>query len=157
PTVAQARDERSIEEARQREQAAYQPGPKFRVQVSPSADGGLEVVFPPMRLATHALTWTVIFIISMTLFVRALAQLPILASAIWPFVNLFIFTWLIKIWLLTERIVIGSGAVSFTSGLFRITQTMPFTELKAIHAISGPITKRSAIRIRSSGWKRFDV
>jgi hypothetical protein len=157
PTEAQVQDAQSIEQTRQHEQAAYQPSPKFRVQLSPAADGGLEVVFPPMRLATHALTWTVIFLVSMTLFVVAVAQLPILASAIWTFVNLFIFTWLIKVWWLTERVVIGNGAVSFTSGLFRVTQTMPFAELKAIHAISGPITKLSAIRIRSTGWKYFDM
>jgi hypothetical protein len=157
PTEAQARDAQLIAQARQHEQAGYQPGPKFRVQVSPMADGGLEVVFPPMRLATHALTWTVIFLVSMTLFIVAVAKLPIWASVIWTFVNLFIFTWLIKIWWLTERVVIGSSGVSFTSGLFRITQTMPLAELKTIHVITGPITQRSAIRFRSTGWKRFDV
>jgi hypothetical protein len=156
-TQAQAQAARSIEQVRQHEQAAYQPGPAFRARVSPAADGGLEVIFPPMGLAAHALAWSVIFLVSMTLFVVAVSTLPILVSVIWTLVNLFIFTWLIKIWCLTERIVIGSGAVAFTSGLFRITQTMPFADLKAIHAITGPITRQSAVRIRSTGWKHFDV
>jgi hypothetical protein len=157
PTQAQVLDAQSIEQARQHEQAAYQPGPAFRVRVSPAADGGLEVVFPPMGLAAHALAWTVIFLISITLFIVAVPRLPIFASVIWSLVNLFILTWLIKIWWLTERVVISDGAIAFTSGLFRVTQTMPFTELKAIHVITGPITRQSAIRIRSTGWKHFDV
>jgi hypothetical protein len=157
-TEAQAQDARSIEQARDYEQAAYQPGPSFRVRLSPSADGGLEVFFPPMGLAAKgALAWPVIFLVSMTLFVVATPTLPVLVSVIWTLGNLFIFTWLIKIWLLTERVVIGNNAVSFTSGLFRVTQAMPFADLKTIHVITGPITQRSAIRIRSTGWKRFDV
>jgi hypothetical protein len=158
PTQAQAQDARSIKQVRQQDQAAYQPGPSFRVRVTPAADGGLEIIFPPMRLSVNgALTWPVIFMISMTLFVVAVPTLPIIASVIWTLVNLFIFTWLVKIWLLTERIVVGSGTISFTSGLFRITQTMPFAELKAIHVITGPITRQNAVRIRSTGWKHFDV
>jgi hypothetical protein len=157
PTQAQAQDARSIEQVRQHEQAAYQPGPSFRVRVSPAADGSLEIIFPPMGLAAHALAWTVIFLVSMTLFVVAVSRLPVLASVIWTVVNLFIFTWLIKIWWLTERIVVGNGVVSFTSGLFRVTQNMPFVDVKAIHVITGPITRQSAIRIRSNGWKHFDV
>jgi hypothetical protein len=131
--------------------------PALAVRIGPAPEGGTEYVFPPMRSAAPAVTQSVVFLISFGLFIVALVQLPILVSLIWGLVNLLLFAWLLRIWLATERVVIGNGTVSLTSGLFRIKQVMPLDQVRAIHAIAGPMTHRSAIRIKSAGWHHFDV
>jgi hypothetical protein len=157
PTEAEVQDASSIERAQQSEQEEYQPAPTFRVRPSPLPEGGSEVIFPPMPCAAHAVTWSAILLTSLTLFIVAFGQISILMVLVWCLGNLFILTWLLRICWATERIVIGNGTVSLTSGLFRVTQTMPLDQVKAIHVITGPITHKSAIRIRGAGWRHFDV
>jgi hypothetical protein len=153
-TEAQVQDARSIAQARQSEEDAYQPSPTFRVRPGPAPEGGTEVIFPPLRSAAHAIGQSVFFLASLTLFVLVFRQLPILILLIWGLVNFLLCTWLIRIWWATERVVIGNGTVSFTSGLFRVK----LDQVKAIHVIAGPIThQKSAIRILGTGWRHFDV
>jgi hypothetical protein len=154
---AQVQDAQSIARARQRELDAYQPSSTFRVQLGVAPEGGIEVIFPPMRSAAKAPASSLLFLVSLTLFILAFRQLPFLVWLIWLLGNFFLFTWLIRIWWTSERVAIGNGAVSFTSGLFRVTQTMPLDQVKAIHVITGPITRLNAIRIRGTGWRHFDV
>lgn len=153
----QSEDAKSIAVARQRKLDDYQPSSTLRVEIGPGPEGGTEVVFPPMRSAAHAVTQTVIFLVSFSLFVFAFVQLSTLVAAIWGMANLLLFNWLLRIWFATERVVINDGHVTLTNGLFRAQQTMPLAQVSSIHAIAGPMTGRYAIRIRGAGWHHFDV
>jgi hypothetical protein len=157
PSAAQVRDAKSVAAARQSRQEIYIPNPDLRVRMGPAPQGGTEIIFPPMRSAAHALTQSVVLLVSLGLFIFAFGQLPILVALIWGMVNVLLFGWVVRIWLATERVVIDDDTVSFTSGLFRVRQRMPRAEVSGIHVIAGPMTRRYAIRIRGTGWRHFDV
>jgi hypothetical protein len=142
--------------ARPDQQEAYTPSATCRVRIGPAPEGGVEVVFPPMRAAAHAVTQSVVFLVSLGLYIFVPAQ-PILISLIWCIVNVLFFAWLLRIWFATERVVIGNGTVSLTSGLLRLQQTMPVDQVRTIHVIAGQMSRRNAIRIRGAGWRHFDV
>jgi hypothetical protein len=157
PTPAEARDAKTIAALRDSKREDYTPSSAFRVRIGPALEGGTEVIFPPMRSAAHAVAVSVIFLMSLALFIFVFAQMTLRLSAIWGVVNVLLFAWLLRIWFATERVVIGNGTVSFTSGLFRVRQTMPLCQVTGIHIVAGPVTGRNAIRIRGAGWRRFDV
>jgi hypothetical protein len=157
PTEAQVQEAKSIAATRESDQEAYTPSPALQGLICPAPDGGTEVTFPPLRAAAHAVAQTVIFLVSLTLFLFTIGQLPVVVLLLWGLGNVLLLAWLLRIWLATEQVVFGNGIVSFTSGLFRIQQTMPLDQVKEIHVVAGAITGRNAIRIRGAGWHRFDV
>jgi hypothetical protein len=156
-TEAQVKDARQIAQQRQSEQEAYQPSSTLRVRLGPASEGGTEIVFPPLRAAAHAVALSVGFVMSLVLFTIASARVPMLGTFIWALLNLLLFIWLLRIWLAEERVVIGNGTISLTSGLLRVKQTMSLDQVQSIHVIVGPLTRRNAIRIRGPGWRHFDV
>lgn len=157
-------DLEAIRAAQTAEMEAYQPGPAFKVRIRSVPGGTTEVHFPPVRGAANAAAQTVVFLIMAAILVAVTSPLftslnddaishrgdwlAVALYAGWAILTFLLFLWVLRLWFAPERITIANGMLSYTSGLFRKTQTMPIAEITAIHAISGRYTRQNAIRIR---------
>ena len=136
----------------------YHPGPSLKARITLTADGGTEFYFPPMRDAAQAFGQTVVFLISLAIWVLCgTAQQPSLFWAAWGIIELLFFLWILRLWFAPERVVIGNGVVRDTYGIFRKTRTIPTAQVAAIHAVSGAYTRHFAILIKDGGFRMFMV
>jgi hypothetical protein len=165
-------DLEAIRAARTVELGSYQPGSDFNVRITPLIEGGTEFYFPPVRGAANAVSQTVVFLIMAAILAGVSGplsnklnadinhsgdRLVVALYAGWAILTLLLFLWVLRLWFAPERVTIGNGMVSHTSGLFGKTRRMRVSEIAAIHAVAGMYTKNSAIRIRGSGWNMLTV
>ncbi len=158
-TAEQKADVESIRAGRTRELEEYQPGADFGVRITRTADGGTEFFFPPVRGGAKAIPQTVVFLGTVGLLaaicIRDQPSIPLVA--IWGFVDLGFFMWILRLWFAPERVVFANGAVSYTYGILGKTRTMPIAEISSIHVTKGGYTTNNAIRISGRGLNIFDV
>jgi len=137
---------------------SYHPSPSLKAQITLTAGGGTQFYFPPMRDAAQAFGQTVVFLISLAIWVLyGTAQQPSLFWAAWGIIELLFFLWILRLWFAPERVVIGNGVVRDTYGIFRKTRTLPTAQVAAIHAVRGAYTRHFAIRIKDAGFRMFMV
>ena len=157
-------DLEAIRAAHTTEMESYQPGPGFKVRIRSVPGGTTEIHFPPVRGAAQAGAQTVVFLVMAAIFAAFTGQLFtslnddeishrgdwLLAVMYvgWAIPTFLLFLWVLRLWFAPERVTIANGMLSYTSGLFRKTRTMPVDKITAIHAVSGRYTKNNAIRIR---------
>jgi hypothetical protein len=158
-TAEQKADVESIRAGRTRELEEYKPDPDFGVRITRTADGGTEFFFPPVRGGAKAIPQTVVFLGTVGLLaaicIRDQPSIPLVA--IWGFVDLGFFMWILRLWFAPERVVFAKGAVSYTYGILGKTRTMPIAEISSIHVTKGGYTTNNAIRISGRGLNIFDV
>jgi hypothetical protein len=158
-TAEQKADVESIRAGRTRELEEYKPDPDFGVRITHTADGGTDFFFPPVRGGAKAIPQTVVFLGTVALLaaicIRDQPSIPLVA--IWGFVDLGFFMWILRLWFAPERVVFANGAVSYTFGILGKTRTMPIAEISSIHVTKGAYTTNNAIRIRGRGLNIFDV
>jgi hypothetical protein len=136
----------------------YHPSPSFKARITLTADGGTEFYFPPMRGAAQAFGQTVVFLISLAIWVLyGTAQQPSLFWMAWGIIELLFFLWIIRLWFAPERVVIGNRVVSDTYGIFHKTRTIPTAQVAAIHAVPGAYTRLFAILIKDASFRMFMV
>jgi len=158
-TAEQKADVESIRAGRTRELEEYKPDPDFGVRITRTADGGTEFFFPPVRGGAKAIPQTVVFLGTVALLavicIRDQPSIPLVA--IWGFIDLGFFMWILRLWFAPERVVFANGAVSYTSGILGKTRTMPIAEISSIHVAKGAYTTNNAIRITGRGLNIFSV
>ncbi len=138
---------------------SYHPSRSLKAKITPTADGGTEFYFPPVRAAAQAVGQTVVFVISLSIWVLyGTVPAPAMVFwAAWGIIELLFFLWILRLWFAPERVVIGNGVVSDTYGIFGKTRTMPMAHVAEIHAVHGGYTKHSAILIKDGGLHLFLV
>jgi hypothetical protein len=137
---------------------SYHPSPSLKARITLTADGGTEFYFPPMRDAAQASGQTVVFFISLAIWVLyGTAQQQSMFWAAWGLIELLFFLWILRLWFAPERVVIGNGVVSDTYGIFRKTRTIPTAQVAAIQAVPGAYTRHFAILIKDAGFRLFMV
>jgi hypothetical protein len=158
-TAEQKAEVESIRAGRTKELEEYQPGADFGVRITRTADGGTEFFFPPVRGGAKAIPQTVVFLGTIGLLaaicIRDQPSIPLVA--IWGFVDLGFFMWILRLWFAPERVVFANGAVSYTYGILGKTRTMPIADISSIHVVKGGYTTHNAIRIKGHGLNMFDV
>src|SRR5712692_6451395 len=158
-TAEQKADVESIRAGRTKELEEYQPGADLGARITRTADGGTEFFFPPVRGGAKAIPQTVVFLGTVGLLaaicVRDQPSIPLVA--IWGFVDLGFFMWILRLWFAPERVVFANGAVSYTYGILGKTRTMPIAEISSIHVTKGGYTTNNAIRITGRGLNIFHV
>jgi hypothetical protein len=158
-TAEQKADVESIRAGRSKELEEYQPGADFGVRITRTTDGGTEFFFPPVRGGAKAIPQTVVFLGTVGLLaaicIRDQPSIPLVA--IWGFVDLGFFMWILRLWFAPERVVFANGAVSYTYGILGKTRTMPIAEIASIHVTKGGYTTNNAIRITGRGLNIFNV
>jgi hypothetical protein len=158
-TAEQKANVESIHAGRTKELEEYQPGSDFGVRITRTADGGTEFFFPPVRGGAKAIPQTVVFLGTVGLLaaicIRDQPSIPLVA--IWGFVDLGFFMWILRLWFAPERVVFANGAVSYTSGILAKTRTMPIADISSIHVTKGGYTTNNAIRITGRGLNIFNV
>jgi len=158
-TAEQKADVESIRAGRTKELEEYKPDPDFGVRITRTADGGTEFFFPPVRGGAKAIPQTVVFLGTVALLavicVRDQPSIPLVA--IWGFIDLGFFMWILRLWFAPERVVFANGAVSYTSGILGKTRRMPIADISSIHVTKGAYTTNNAIRITGRGLNIFHV
>lgn len=136
----------------------YTPSPSFKARITLTADG-TEFCFPPMGGAAQAIGQTVVFVISLAIWILygTASEPSMLFWASWGIIELLFFLWILRLWFAPERVVIGNGVISDTYGIFGKTRTMPTAQVTAIRAVRGGYTRHNAILIRDSGFHPFMV
>ena len=158
-TAEQKADVESIRAGRTKELEEYQPGSDFGARITRTADGGTEFFFPPVRGGAKAIPQTVVFLVTVALLamicIRGQPSIPLVA--IWGFVDLGFFMWILRLWFAPERVVFANGAVYYTYGILGKTRKMPIAEISSIHVTRGNYTTNNAIRITGRGFNILHV
>jgi hypothetical protein len=156
-TAQQAAEAESIRAVRKVEIEAYQPGPDFRVRVTPTKEGGSEFFFPPVRGGANAVGQTIVFLMFSAPLVALAGQLPLWFVAVWGTIDLLFLGWILRLWFAPEEVVIEKENITVTSGLFAKKRRMATSEVTAIHATKGGYTLNHNIRIVGHGWHVMQV
>ena len=156
-TAQQAAEAESIRAVRKVEIEAYQPGPDFRVRITPTKEGGREFFFPPVRAGANAVGQTIVFLMVSAPLLALGGQLPLWFVAVWGTIDLLFLGWILRLWFAPEQVVIEKGNITVTSGLFANKRRMAASEVTAIHAAKGGYTLNHNIRILGRGWHVMQV
>jgi hypothetical protein len=132
------------------------------VRITPTGDGGTEFFFPPMRGAANSIFQTVVFVVTVSLFVlfcvNGQPSIRYFAVAgVWGAIELGFFMWILRLWFVPEQVVVANGLLSHTYGIFGRTRTMTTAEINSIRVTKGDYTKHYAIRIVGAGLHIFTV
>jgi hypothetical protein len=156
-TAQQAAEAESIRTARKGELEAYQPGPDFKVRITPTGDGGSEFLFPPVRGGANATAQTIVFLITFLPLVAFIGDMKLPLIIVWGAIDVLFLGWILRIWFATEQVAVGKGKITVTSGLFGKTRRMATAQVTAIHAAAGGYTRNSRIMIVGRGWHSLSV
>jgi hypothetical protein len=158
-TAEQKADVESIRAGRTTELEEYQPGADFKVRITRTADGGTEFFFPPVRGGAKAIPQTVVFLgtVALLAVICVRGQPSIALVAVWGFIDLGFFLWILRLWFAPEVVVFANGAVSYTYGILGKTRRMPIAAISSIHVTKGAYTTNNAIRITGRGLNIFSV
>jgi hypothetical protein len=161
-TAEQKAEVESIRAGRTRELGEYKPGPDFKVRITPTGDGGTEFFFPPVRGAANSIFQTLVFVVTVGLFVRLClngqtSMMYFAVAGVWGAIELGFFMWILRLWIAPEQVVVANGNLSYTYGIFGRTRTMTTAEITSIRVTKGGSTTHNAIRIVGAGLHLFTV